>query len=457
MRKIRTDRKDPMIDTRKLSLYQCAEMMRRERLGAEELLEACLARVDAREDTVQAWAALYREQALELARQRDREAKRHQWAGPLHGLPLGIKDIFDVAGMETRAGSDAYPPRMATEDAESVARLREAGGIILGKTVTTAFAMGDPNKTRNPWNPAHTPGGSSSGSGAGVADGMCLGALGTQTGGSVVRPASYNGVIGFKPGHGEISVEGVLPLAWQLDHVGTLTRTVEDAHMLWHLLRTNQTLEWQSSREKMPPALLPRQPQRVWRLREVFEDQAHPEMNDAVESVCQTLAARGVEIVERNLPSAFAGMAEAHHIIMAAEAATVHARAFGLDPDAYPPNISRLIREGQEFGATDYVGALRHRIRLISQMNAALSDVDCILMPGAPGPAPEGLESTGNPFFNVMSSLCGLPAVGFPAALGTGNLPLGVQVIGRVGGEDELLGFAGWCESAVSFPHLPGD
>ncbi|HSG20503.1 MAG TPA: amidase, partial [Burkholderiaceae bacterium] len=236
-----------MTEPRDLTLYRAAEAMRRGRLTSEALVSSCLERIESRESTVHAWAHLYADEALEEARACDKAAASHQWAGPLHGLPLGIKDIYDVRGQVTEAGTNAYPSRIAGSDADSVGRLREAGAIVLGKTVTTAFAMGDANETRNPWNPEHTPGGSSQGSGAGVADRMCLGALGTQTNGSVIRPASYNGVVGFKPGYGLISTEGVVPLAWQLDHVGSLTRSVEDASLLWHLLRDERSMDWQST------------------------------------------------------------------------------------------------------------------------------------------------------------------------------------------------------------------
>ena len=446
-----------MAEPRDLTLYRAGEEMRRGNLTASALVESCLERIRAREETVRAWANLYADEALQRARQRDREAARHHWHGPLHGLPVGMKDIYDVRGQSTEAGTEAYPPRIADRDADSVARLREAGAIILGKTVTTAFAMGDAGKTRNPWNPAHTPGGSSSGSGAAVADRMCLAALGTQTNGSVIRPAAFNGLVGFKPGLGEISTAGVIPLSWQLDHVGCLARAVEDAHLLWHLLRDRRTLDWQATRDKMPPALLPRAPQRVWRLRESFEDEADPEMRAVFETFCQRLVERGVTIIERKSPAAFAGMHEAHHAIMSSEAATVHRAAFEADPTPFPPKISGLIREGLALKATDYVAALRHRLRLIAQMKSALADVDAAVSPAAVGPAPEGLQSTGSPLFSTLASICGLPAVAVPAGLSGGGMPLGVQLMGDNGGEDDLLSVAGWCESLLVFQAVPDE
>ncbi len=440
---------------RDLTLTLAGEELRRGRLTAEALLESCLARIAAREETVQAWANLYADEALERARALDREAARHRWQGPLHGLPLGIKDIYDVAGQATEAGTAAYPSRIAERDAVSVARLREAGAIVLGKTVTTAFATADPSKTHNPWNPQHTPGGSSAGSGAAVADRMCMGALGTQTNGSVIRPSSFNGVVGFKPSLGRISTEGIIPVSWQLDHVGTLTRSVEDAHLLWHVLRDERVLDWQATRDKLPPALLPRAPARLWRLGEYFAAEAEPDMRAALDTFCEELARRGVEIVERRLPASFAGMHEAHRTIMASEAATVHRAAFAADPTPFPSRIADLIREGLSLRATDYVGALRHRLRLIAQMATALADVDAAICPAAPGAAPRGLGSTGNAGFNTLSSICGLPAVCFPVGRSGTGLPLGLQVMGRLGGEDDLLSVAAWCESVAAFAARP--
>lgn len=450
-----------MTEPRDLTLYRAAEAMRRGRLTSEALVTSCLDRIEAREGTVHAWANLYPEEALEEARACDRAAEGHQWQGPLHGLPLGIKDIYDVRGQSTEAGSDAYPSRIAGKNADSVGRLREAGAIVLGKTVTTAFAMGDANETCNPWNPTHTPGGSSQGSAAGVADRMCLGALGTQTNGSVIRPASFNGVVGFKPGYGLISTEGILPLSWQLDHVGTLTRSVEDAHLLWHLMRDQRGLGWQTTRDKLPPPLLPHAPQRIWRIREFFESEADRGMVATLDAFCEHLAERGVEIVERALPASFEGMHDAHHIIMACDAATVHRGAFAVNEDAYPPKISGLIRDGLEISGTAYVAALRHRLRVIDQMKAALADVDAAVFPAAVGPAPVGLDTTGSPDFNTLSSLAGLPVVSIPTGLSApasaGGLPLGVQLLGRAGNEEALLSVGAWCESLTAFPHRPRD
>jgi len=245
-------------------------------------------------------------------------------------------------------------------------------------------------------------------------------------------------------------------VSWQLDHVGTLTRSVEDAALLWHIMRDERGLEWQSTRDKMPPALLPREPARVWRLRGYFEDEADPEMVAALDAFCGELAARGVEIVERPLPPAFGGMHEAHRFIMSSEAATVHRTAFEADPKPFPPKVGDLIREGLTVQAVDYIGALRHRLGLIAEVDEALADVDAAIAPAAPGPAPEGLQTTGNAGFNTLSSICGLPAVTIPVGLSGRGLPLGLQLMARSGREEPLLSVGAWCESAAAFGSRPG-
>jgi len=273
-----------MTEPRDLTLYGAAELLRRGRLSSEALVRSCLERIEQREAVLHAWAELHPERALAEAQACDGEALRHRWRGPLHGLPLGIKDVIHVKGMRTQAGTSAYPAHFAGEDAACVAALRESGAIVLGKTVTTAFAYRDPSPSRNPWDPSRSPGGSSAGSGVAVADGMCLGALGTQTGGSTLRPASYNGIVGFKSGLGKISTAGLVPVSWQLDHVGIMTRDVQDAALLWNLMRQDRPLDWQSTREKLPPALRPHAPKRVWRVREYFEEQAEAEMLAALDA-----------------------------------------------------------------------------------------------------------------------------------------------------------------------------
>jgi aspartyl-tRNA(Asn)/glutamyl-tRNA(Gln) amidotransferase subunit A len=455
-----------MPEPRDLSLVEAAQRLRKRKLGAVELVQSCLERIEAREPQVRAWVRVYSDGALAEAKRLDRRAKRGDFAGPLHGIPLGIKDIFDVAGMETRAGTAAYTPRVAEADAASVACLRGAGAIVLGKTETTAFADGDPAPTRNPWDLSRTPGGSSSGSGAGVADRMCLGALGSQTAGSVLRPASYNGIVGFKPTHGAISLAGVIPFAWSLDHVGTLTRTVADSWLLWSLLRlTAPASAGRTSRRgglPTPPGRgtlgtrkpSPRKPRRLWRLRGLFEKEASAESLAAFEKACRTLAKGGAKIVERPLPPAFDNVLAAQERIMHAEAAAYHRDNFAQRGHLYPPLISRMIGQGQAATAVELALAYEQRRRIRIELAPLLAEVDAALTPTTVGPAPTP-ETTGPRTFQAPWSFAGLPTITLPCALSSDGLPLGVQLVGAAHAEDDLFAVCAWAESRLGFDARP--
>ena len=443
-----------MTEPRDLTLYRAAELLRRGRLTSEALVLSCLERIENRDGVLHAWAELHDEQAMAQARVHDEEAHRHHWRGPLHGLPFGIKDVIHVKGMRTQAGTTAYSPYFAVEDAPCVASLRDSGAIVLGKTVTTAFAYRDPSPARNPWDPTRSPGGSSAGSGVAVADGMCLGALGTQTGGSTIRPASYNGIVGFKSGLGKIPAEGMIPVSWQLDHVGIMTRDVQDAALLWNLMRKDRPLDWQSTRDKLPPAMLPHAPKRIWRMRGHFEQDVEAEMLAALDAVCRLLAAQGVTIEERPLPAEFEGVAESHSTIMGAEAAAWHQGRYLANPAAYPPGIGQLVQGGLEIRGVDYIRALRHRSAFYLSMRTALADVDCAIMPSAPGPAPDP-STTGSAHLNSPWSFCGFPSLSLPAGLSSDELPLGVQLACGPDQEDALLSMAGWLERLLEFDHRP--
>lgn len=445
-----------MNEPRTLSVFQAGEQMRRGRLTSEALVTSCLERIEAREPLVRAWVSLHSQEALETARLMDREAQRQHWRGPLHGIPMGIKDIIDVAGMETKAGSEAYQEGVAERDADCVGRLREAGAIILGKTVTTEFAFRNPSETRNPWNTEHTPGGSSAGSGGAVGDRMCLAALGTQTAGSVLRPAAFNGLVGFKASLDDISTTGVVPVSWQLDHVGCLTRTVEDAHLLWHLMRRRRTLDWQSTRDKLPPPLLPKAPVKVWRMREIFELESSPECLVNLEKACLRLERGGARFVEKPLPESFRNLDEIHQIIMATEAATFHREMFAERKHLYSHHMADLVREGQAMKATDYIEARRQRERMRQDIAEALQDVDVAIMPSSVTPPPRLSENTtGNARFNRPWSLCGNPSLALPTGVTDENLPLGIQLTTAPHEEEKLLRIGGWCESVFGFNEAP--
>lgn len=437
---------------RDLSVYDALRKLRKRKLSAVDLIDSCLERIAAREPHVRAWVQVHAEAALAQAKKLDRKARRGEFAGPLHGIPLGIKDIYDVAGMETRAGCPAYVPRLAEHDADSVARLRAAGAIVLGKTETTAFAYGDPTATRNPWNLSRTPGGSSSGSAASVADRMCLAALGSQTAGSVLRPASYNGIVGFKPTHGAISLSGVIPLAWSLDHVGTLTRTVADAWLLWNLMRLTGPAK--AARSAAPPPPARRKPKRLWRLRGLFEREASAESLAAFERACRALAKGGAKIVERPLPPAFDQVNAAQERIMLSEAAAYHRGNFAQRAHLYPARIAEGIRKGQATTAVELALAYEQRRRLLAELAPLLAEVDGALTPTTVGPAPTP-ETTGPRTFQAPWSFTGLPTVTLPCGLASDGLPLGVQFVGAAHEEDALFALCAWAEGQLGFDARP--
>lgn len=431
-------------------------MLRAGSFSAVELMQSCLDRISRREAIVKAWVTIDHDAALDSAAHADVVmARTDTLPGPLHGIPIGIKDIFDVAGMPTTGGTDAYPLRVAKRDAASVARLKAAGAIVIGKTVTTAFAMGDAGPTTNPWNAAHTPGGSSSGSAAAVADRMCLAALGTQTAGSVIRPCSFNGLAGMKPTHEQIDISGVIPLSWQLDHVGALTRSVADAQLLWHVLQEPVPGINNGWRPGASVTTRSSKPQRLWRARGLFEAEASAAMNKVMDKHCEQLRGQGVEIVERPLPESFTAILDNHQVVMASEAAASHADNFSHRESLYPPKIKELIKAGQKISAVEYSLALQHRNRAIEDMNELLRDVTGLLSPAAVDIAPRGLEHTGDRTFNAPSSYLGMPVVTYPVTIDDNGLPLGVQIMGCSYSEDELLEAGVWCEQTVGFNSLP--
>ncbi|MCZ6557827.1 MAG: amidase [SAR324 cluster bacterium] len=443
-----------MTAPRNLTIFQAGARMRRGELTAEGLVLSCLERIEAREPEVKAWVYVDRERALNTAREMDKDARENRWHGPLHGIPIGIKDIFHVEGMETRGGTEAYEAHVAEYDAESVRRLREAGAIILGKAVSTPFAYLGAPETRNPWNTAHTAGGSSTGSGAAVGDRMCLAALGTQTGGSTLRPAAYNGVVGFKPTLGEISTDGVLELSWRMDHVGLIIRSTDDADLLWRVMRHGNGIDVEAHRQAMPQPVAARKPVKVWRVREFFESESSPECTQMMEEVCGLLADNGVEFIDRPLPAGFDDHQDVWYAILAAETAHNHRKRFADRERFYPEKFAELVRAGLNQKTLEYIEACRYREWLREEAAKLLGDVDAAIMPTAPAPPPDP-STTGNPMFLTPWTLCGIPALSIPAAVAPGNLPLGVQLITGAGGDEALVQIGKWCENLIGFDKIP--
>jgi len=430
-----------------ISIAHATLAIRRGRLDPVELTRRCLDTIARYEEQVHAWVVVDAEGALEQARQKAAAAARGQPLGALHGIPVGIKDIVDVAGFPTRAGSPLRSGQPAAADAPLAARLRRAGAIILGKTVTTEFAYIDPSPTRNPWDRQlrHTPGGSSSGSAAAVARGMCLGAVGTQTGGSLIRPASYCGVAACKPSFARIDLDGVVPVAHHLDHAGPIARSAADLELL---LRALIDLEGE-------PLAQMTSPPRLGRVDDFFLTEA----DEAIRSVtCLALArleAAGAAIEVAGLPWGFDELATMHGRIMAAEAAAVHRRPFGLHRQGYGPKLTILLDEGLALSAVDYAEALAHQREFRRRIDPWLGRFDAMVMPATDTTAPATLETTGDPKFQRPWSYAGLPAVTIPCGLAGDGLPAGLQLVGRGGGDAALLAVARWCERRLEFRHLP--
>jgi Asp-tRNA(Asn)/Glu-tRNA(Gln) amidotransferase A subunit family amidase len=414
------------------------------------LVEQCLARIDEWEPRVKAWVSIDRDGALGRARELDAEIARAAWRGPLHGIPVGIKDLIDVAGRPTAAGSTLRARDIAATDAPVVAALREAGAIILGKTVTTQFACFDPPVTKNPWGLERTPGGSSSGSAAAVATGMCLAAVGSQTGGSITRPASFCGVAGCKPSFGRVSVAQVVPLAQTLDHVGPIARCVADLAIMLDAMTDKSAakpvapVETCSDAVHSSPA-----PPVLGRLRGLFADRAEPASLKLFEQALDRLAAAGAKLANASLPAAFDDVLPRHRCIMIAEIAALHERRYAEHRDDYLPRLSGLIEEGLKVPAVEYVRARDHQSRLKADMAESFAGCDVLICPATVGPAPDA-STTGDPSFNAPWSYTGLPTVSVPFGLHPDGLPLSLQLVGRPGNETTLFRAAAWCETIVA-------
>lgn len=408
------------------------------------IVEALVPRAAALEPRLATWVLLDAAGARQAAAEREHEARAGTIRGPLHGVPVGIKDIIDVAGLPTRANSAirrTAPP--ATADAPGVAHLRAAGAIVLGKTATTTFAYADPSAARNPWNPDHTPGGSSSGSAAGVAARLVPGALGTQTGGSVLRPAAFCGIVGFKPSYGRVSREGVLPLAWSLDHVGTLTRSVADAALLYAVMAGAEG----EPAESRPPRL-------------GFAGDFHAASTDetsraALQAAAATLADAGASVSPLDLDWLGEPAGAAHEVIMACEVSAYHLGVHADRLAELEPRLRNLTEAGALIPAQALLRAWGVRGRLRDEAAAALAPYDAVIVPAAPGAAPVGLGSTGDPALNSPWSLLGVPAIALPITVTAEGMPLAMQLVAPYGEDARLLEVAAWCEAALDFSAQP--
>jgi Asp-tRNA(Asn)/Glu-tRNA(Gln) amidotransferase A subunit family amidase len=430
-----------------LSAAQAAREIAEGRLTSEELVQGCLERIRALEPKVQAWTFLDEEHALAQARAADERKRSGKPIGPLHGVPVGVKDIFDTADMPTENGTVLHQGRTPREDAAAVRSLRAAGAVILGKTVTTECAYFSPGKTRNPHDPEHTPGGSSSGSAAAVAAGMVPLALGSQTAGSTIRPASFCGVYGFKPTHGLIPRSGVLQLSRTLDHVGLFARTIEDIALLAEQLAGCDEKDPDTRpRARIPFGRLaaeePPIPPVLAFIKTPHWERTDAETREAFGELVEALGDR-VEEVEV-FPSALEAW-DWQKTIMAAEMAANLEREWRAARDRLSPQLRELIERGREVRALDYQRALRAIAPAVESLDELFMErYDAILTPAALGTAPRGLASTGDPVFCTPWTVLGMPALSVPLMQGANGLPLGVQLVGRKGFDARLMRTARW-------------
>ena len=434
-----------------LTLHEALAALRKKQFSAQEYCKELQKRIAERDGDIEAWAHYDPRQAQGAARRFDGHARKSASSLPLGGIPFAIKDLIDTADMPTEIGSPIFKGRRPSRDAFVVERLKQLGAYVMGKTVTTEFAWSFPGKTRNPHNKNHTPGGSSSGSAAAVAAGFVPAALGTQTMGSVIRPAAFCGVVGYKPSYGLISRRGVHPFANTLDHVGVFTRSVQDAAFLAHLLMgfddgdascvsTGGFVAGKFSIKKLakPPRLA------------FVQTPAWP-LADKAQRNCQfesaaSLRRAGARVDDVTLPASFDGAQNAAQTIMRCEAATIFAPLQAQHPDKVSANIDDVVKTGKAFSAFEYLQALALSKQLRAELHELFRDYDAIITPPAIGEAPEGLSATGNPAFCIPWSLLGVPAITIPVATGPNGLPLGMQIVGDYFADQKLLAVAAWCE-----------
>jgi Asp-tRNA(Asn)/Glu-tRNA(Gln) amidotransferase A subunit family amidase len=415
-------------DLNGLSATAAAELIARRRISAEDLVRASIERISRREGAIHAWAALDFDHALAQARTLDNGPSR----GPLHGIPVGIKDVLDTADFPTQMGSPVYAGYRTRADASCVAMLRAAGAVILGKTVTCEFAGPAPGPTHNPHDPERTPGGSSSGSGAAVADDMVPLALGTQTGGSVLRPSSFCGIVGFKPTFGTVNRMGLKFAAESLDTIGLMARQVEDIALALGVL-TQRTL-----------ALAEIEPPRVGVCRTSLWEKTQPESRFALEHAAKVTDAAGARIEEVALPEAFGELSEARDIINNVERARSLAWEWAHHRDAISPQMARAIELGRQIPGDRYHAILQFAENCRTELDRLFERFDVLLAPCVNGEAPVGLGYAGDPSLQGLWTLLHVPTLSLPAVRGPHGMPVGVQVVARRYADLKLLNVARW-------------
>jgi Asp-tRNA(Asn)/Glu-tRNA(Gln) amidotransferase A subunit family amidase len=418
----------------RLSASEAVLRMAQKRLKARDLVEACLDRIEAREGQVHAWEALDPEGARKRA---DILDKRSRPVGPLHGIPLAVKDIIATKTLPTTCGSPIYRDHVVGKDAACVTQLVKAGAIVLGKAVTTEFAGAHAGKTHNPHNLRHTPAGSSSGSAAAVADFMAPIGYGTQTAGSVIRPGAFNGVVAYKGTYGWADLAGIQPYAPSLDTLGFFAREANDLALI-------------RAAYGHAPADPPKRPPRIGFCRTLWWDEAEPSNQKNLELAARTLRAAGARVRSWEMPESWQALLPAQNRLMTKEATQAYARERARFPHLISPSLTLALATGDEVSRRQLAQAKKTKRRALADLHDVWQRFDVLLAPSAKGEAPSGLGYTGDPLFNRFWTLLGTPCVALPFNTGPFGLPLSVQLVGPLRGDDQLIAWARWVEQRLS-------
>jgi len=425
-----------MEELNQLSAAVAARRIAAGQLKSEDLVRACLDRIKSRDAEVRAWVDF--DPAPALAQARAADSRREH--GPLAGIPVGVKDVLDTADLPTQCNSPIYQGYRPLADAACVALARRAGGLVLGKTVTTEFASRSPGATRNPHNLEYSPGGSSSGSAAAVADFMVPLALGTQTGGSVIRPAAYCGIVGYKPSFGTINCAGMKHLAESLDTIGVLARTVEDCALLAGALSGRSVPDFAAKLQRAPRIGLCRTPR--WH-------EASSATQALLENTAAALARRGATLRDIALPQDFERIYDDQLLIMNYEAARALLWEYRHHADLLSEHMRNTVKEYGAMPRAPYADAMRNASTCRARLPQVFADVDVLLTPSAPDEAPKGITATGSPVFNRNWTVLHVPCVTLPAGRGPQGLPLGVQIVGNYDADARTLECAEWVRQAL--------
>jgi aspartyl-tRNA(Asn)/glutamyl-tRNA(Gln) amidotransferase subunit A len=447
------------------SIAETGEMLRKRKLSAVELTKNCLAQIDRLNPTLNAFITVTSESALNQARSAEAEILRGHWRGPLHGIPLALKDLIDTDGVRTTAASALFKNRIPAEDAEIVRRLKDAGAVLLGKQNLHEFAYGGSSmisyygEVHNAWDPAYIAGGSSGGSVTSVAAGLCYGAIGTDTAGSVREPAALCGVVGLKPTYGRVSACGVIPLSLSLDHIGSITRTVSDAAVMLQAIAGYDERDLNSANFPVPDYLTAlsdgSKPARIGIPRKFFYEDVDPEIASAVEQSLGILEATGdLSEIEIDVPT--------DRTLQTAESYAYHAEFVSRSPELYQPETLRRIRKGEDISGAEVEQRRRELEKIRGEINQVFEDVDFLVTPTTPIPAPAIAELEQNPDLLRPRELLllrntrpvnvwGLPAISVPCGFTTAGLPIGLQIIGPRWREDKVLQLAYAYEQATDW------